>query len=154
MNRLSLPPSEMRAFRKWTEQISKEEKAKFKNLVARSTELFVKEAKRAAPVNKQAGAGGRLRSSINSSYSNDGLGSETEVGVNYAECVEMGTKPHIIRAKNAPFLHFKTKMGWVRKKEVKHPGTKAQPFFFNTFDRVNKAFLKELNKMGFYERPV
>lgn len=70
--------------------------------------------------------------------------------------VDRGTKPHIIRAKNKPFLAFQTgysartapvakfgvgtgqKFGaWRRKKEVNHPGTKARKF--------TETFLKELS---------
>lgn len=70
--------------------------------------------------------------------------------------IDLGTKPHIIRAKNKPFLAFQTgysartapvakfnqgtgqKFGaWRRKKEVNHPGTKARKF--------TETFLKELS---------
>lgn len=50
--------------------------------------------------------------------------------VPYALDVELGTMPHIIRAKNVPYLSF----FWEKKgvdfvgKEVHHPGTPAQPF--------------------------
>ncbi len=70
--------------------------------------------------------------------------------------VDLGTKPHIIRAKNKPFLAFQTgysartapvakfnqgtgqKFGaWRRVKSVNHPGTKARKF--------TETFLKELS---------
>jgi hypothetical protein len=70
--------------------------------------------------------------------------------------VDLGTKPHIIRAKNKPFLKFQTgysartapvakfnqgtgqKFGaWRQVKEVHHPGTKARKF--------SETFLKELS---------
>lgn len=69
--------------------------------------------------------------------------------------VDKGTKPHVIRAKNAPFLKFQTgysartapiaksaqgtgqRFGsWVQKTEVQHPGTEARDF--------SKTFMKEL----------
>jgi hypothetical protein len=87
--------------------------------------------------------------------------------------VDLGTKPHVIRAKNKPFLAFQTgysartapiakfnqgtgqKFGaWKRKKEVNHPGTKARKFtetFFKELsppfpDRIQAAVKRGLNK--------
>lgn len=87
--------------------------------------------------------------------------------------VNLGTKPHVIRAKNKPFLAFQTgysartapiakfnqgtgqKFGaWKRKKEVHHPGTKARKFsetFFKELsppfvDRIQAAVKRGLNK--------
>jgi hypothetical protein len=70
--------------------------------------------------------------------------------------VDEGTKPHIIRAKNAPFLVFrypykaatkprviasyKTSYGknWARKFEVHHPGTKPRKFTDEISKRMQK----------------
>lgn len=69
----------------------------------------------------------------------------SEKGRNKWHWVNEGTRPHKIRAKNARYLHFQTGSkassrpgtthtvraskgsgGWVRKKEVRHPGTEAR----------------------------
>jgi HK97 gp10 family phage protein len=48
----------------------------------------------------------------------------------YARYVHEGTRPHIIRARNAKALHFYWDKvgGEVFFKSVNHPGTKARPF--------------------------
>lgn len=46
----------------------------------------------------------------------------------YASFVEGGTRPHPIKARNAPFLVFRWNGHLVRKKRVNHPGTKPFPF--------------------------
>lgn len=56
-----------------------------------------------------------------------------------AKFIEFGTRPHIIRAKNKPFLAFnvansgslvtrKTNKSFVMVKQVHHPGTQPHPF--------------------------
>ena len=86
MIKLSLPASEMRAFRKWTERMTAEERLKLQNLVARSGELITRTSKINAPVDK-----GRLRSSISPAYSSNRLTYNVEVNVNYAPYMEFGT---------------------------------------------------------------
>lgn len=54
-------------------------------------------------------------------------------GVEYGEYLEEGTKPHVIKAKNKPYLHFKAQDGYWRKvKQVNHPGTKGFHTIENT----------------------
>jgi HK97 gp10 family phage protein len=149
MIKLSLPQSEMKAFRKWTEQISKEEEAKLKNLVARSGEMITYHAKLDAPVNKKKGAGGRLRSSIASSYSTDGKTFTIEVNVDYAAFQEFGTGKYVRILPGYADIASE-----FRGKGIRRVNLHAQPYLFDNYERVNKAFLKELNKMGFNERPV
>lgn len=78
--------------------------------------------------------------------------------------VNDGTEPHIIRAKNAPFLVFRTggtakttvgqlKSGkgsrgnnWVSKKEVHHPGTEARKFDEIIAKRFRERWVKEANE--------
>lgn len=45
-----------------------------------------------------------------------------------APYVQTGTSAHVIRAKNKPFLQFKGRFGWVRKKFINHPGQKQDDF--------------------------
>jgi hypothetical protein len=49
-------------------------------------------------------------------------------GIKYAAPVEFGSRPHIIRAKNVKYLHFKIKGKSIFTKVVHHPGTRPQPF--------------------------
>ncbi|KKL10653.1 hypothetical protein LCGC14_2553680 [marine sediment metagenome] len=47
--------------------------------------------------------------------------------------VEFGTPPHIIKPKTKKALAFQSGGETIIVKEVKHPGTRAQPFIRNTF---------------------
>lgn len=79
--------------------------------------------------------------------------------------VDEGTKPHYIRAKRAPYLHFqlgympKTKPiakyvgglgkafgSWKRKKVVHHPGSKARKFNKTYADNTRKDFTKRIQQ--------
>ena len=53
--------------------------------------------------------------------------------------VNDGTKPHIIRPKNAKALAFKIGGRVVFAKVVHHPGTKAQPFLDRALREVARA---------------
>ena len=144
MIKLSLPASEMRAFRRWTEQISKGDHAKLQNLIARSGELITRSSKMDAPVDT-----GRLRSSIDPSYSSDKLTFTIDVNVDYAAYKEFGT------GKNVRILPgYADIAAQFRGRGLRKVNLKAHPYLFDNYERVNKAFLKELNKMGFNERPV
>lgn len=46
----------------------------------------------------------------------------------YAWYVEFGTKPHIIKAKPGKSLKFQKDGKTIYAKQVRHPGTKAQPY--------------------------
>lgn len=78
--------------------------------------------------------------------------------------VDLGTKPHVIRAKNAPFLKFQTgysartaavaksaqgtgqRFGsWVQKTEVQHPGTEAREFSKTFMDELSPSFEDRIN---------
>ena len=78
--------------------------------------------------------------------------------------VNDGTEPHLIVAKNAPFLSFrvggtaKTTVGklksgkgkrgnqFVQKKQVQHPGTKARKFDEIIAERFKERWVKESNE--------
>jgi len=106
---------------------------------ARSIKIIEGRAKREAPVNKNKG-GGNLRQSIRSRMITP-LTGEVEAGAKYAFWVHEGTRPHIIRAKNAKVLANK-RGGMFFGKIVKHPGTKANKFF----DRAISASEKQVNR--------
>ncbi len=78
--------------------------------------------------------------------------------------LDEGTKPHIIQAKNAPFLVFRTnftpktkvksfsssagsiKPPWRQTKKVKHPGIDAREWSMEIVKKRSKPFSKALNK--------
>lgn len=78
--------------------------------------------------------------------------------------VALGTEPHIIRAKNAPFLTFRFPSGakttpnlltskagfigdnWAKKQEVQHPGTEARNFHTIIAKRFRDKVVKEGNE--------
>lgn len=76
----------------------------------------------------------------------------------YAMYVEFGTPPHVIEAKNAKFLHFKSEkiakaLGFpsddVFLKKVNHSGTAPNPFIRRTLDTklkeiINTALVRNL----------
>lgn len=55
---------------------------------------------------------------------------------NYAKFVHDGTRPHVIRPKNARFLVFEAGGRTVFAKSVNHPGTRARPFLRNAANIV------------------
>lgn len=76
---------------------------------------------------------GRLRADIKTRERAVVDGLQVEVGnwgVRYAAAHHQGAKPHKIRARNAPFLHFYwEKHGtWVKTQEVNHPGNRPNPY--------------------------
>lgn len=100
---------------------------------------------------------GRLRSSLKIIYRNKIL---IISGVDYILHIEFGTKPHIIRPKTKKSLKFevgkKARLGRkegpdkalvVFAKEVKHPGTKPNPFIRDTvFRKLRNIIVQELNR--------
>lgn len=54
----------------------------------------------------------------------------------YAAAVELGTRPHVIRARNADALHFQMGGRDIFAREVHHPGTRPRPFLRNAAEQV------------------
>ena len=52
----------------------------------------------------------------------------------HAPYVEFGTGPHVIKAKSGKALAFKVNGRIIYRKQVHHPGTKAQPFVRPAYD--------------------
>ena len=144
MNRITMSSKELRQFRRWTDNLSKENTAKVKNLVARSTEMILLNAKKQAPVDT-----GRLRASGHSEYTKTGLSSKVYFDVKYAPYNEFGTGRYVtvLPGYEAYAMMFKGR-------GIRQVNRQPHPFLFANYERVSKALLKELNKMGFYERPV
>jgi HK97 gp10 family phage protein len=101
------------------------------------------EAKRNAPVNKQSG-GGNLRQSISSRM----IGKASAVvqsKAKYSAYVDQGTKPHIIRVKNARVLANRRTEQFFGK-IVHHPGTRKQPYFTDALKSGEKFINNELTQ--------
>lgn len=94
-------------------------------------------AKSMAPV----GETGNLKGSITTDIADDGLSAEVTANADYAAHVEYGTRPHVIRPKNASMLAFKIGGVTVFAKEVNHPGTAAQPFMTPAAEQVRPSFI-------------
>ena len=60
------------------------------------------------------------------------------VGAKYGKFVHDGTRPHIIKPKNASVLFFEIGNRKVFAKEVHHPGTRARPFLREAIEQVTK----------------
>lgn len=92
-------------------------------------------AKAIAPVDT-----GNLKNTISTDIAGDGLSAEVTANADYAAHVEYGTRPHVIRPRNASMLAFKVGGVTVFAKEVNHPGTAAQPFMTPAAERARPAF--------------
>lgn len=109
----------------------------------RSAKKIEGDAVRKAPVNKSFG-GGTLRQSIGSRKSGP-LAYTVAATAAYATYVNFGTRPHVIRAKNAKAL-ANTRTGQFFGKTVNHPGTRAQPFFSDAVKDGEPFINKELSR--------
>jgi HK97 gp10 family phage protein len=107
----------------------------------RSARKIEADAKRNAPVNKQSG-GGTLRQSISSRMQGN-TSAIIESRAKYSAYVDQGTRPHIIRVRNAKVLANR-RTGQFFGRVVKHPGTKSQPYFTNAVEGNEKFMNNEL----------
>lgn len=90
---------------------------------------------------------GRLRGSIRIlNRRSDRLGLEVGTDVAYAAAVEFGTKPHVIRVKNAKVLYSR-KLKRAFGTEVQHPGTPAKPFLNPAAQAEKPKFEKALKRI-------
>lgn len=85
---------------------------------------LVNALKRRCPVDQ-----GALRNSIRYGVTSSGIVISM---LDYALYVEFGTAPHIIRPVNAKALHWKAGGKDVFAQEVRHPGTRPNPFIRTT----------------------
>jgi len=60
--------------------------------------------------------------------------------VEYAEAIEYGVDPHVIKVKNKKVLANKKK-GQIFGKQVMHPGQEAQPFMRPALDQVKQIWV-------------
>jgi HK97 gp10 family phage protein len=114
----------------------------------RSARKIEYDAKKNAPVNKQAN-GGTLRQSISSRM--QGTASAiVEARAKYAAFVDQGTSPHVIEVRNKKVLANR-RTGQFFGKRVNHPGTRKQPFFTDAVHGnegfMNNEFRSALNNI-------
>lgn len=92
---------------------------------------------------------GRLTSSMTfRTMRTGGLGflSIIEISAPYALWVDEPTKPHVIKARRAPFLVFKWRGSWHRRKSVFHPGTSGARFSNAAADYVEQTVTDRLQR--------
>lgn len=105
--------------------------AEYGRAIERTAFKIESDAKRAAPVNKGSG-GGNLRQLISSRMSGK-ASAIIESKAKYSAYVDQGTRPHIIRARNAKVLANRRTSQFFGK-IVNHPGTRKQPYFTNAVE--------------------
>lgn len=108
-------------------------------LVQQIAKPAVEEMRAEAPVKS-----GKLRDSLDYQHPTQHKIIIGSFGVEYAKFVAEGTKPHVIRPKNASALKFQIGGRTVFAKSVKHPGTKANPFMSDAIDKTMKKALPRL----------
>lgn len=140
---IHLPAKELIKYRTWTNFLSKDQEMRVKVLVVKSGELMVRWAKERTPVNKRVGQGGYLRANNRVRYASDGMGLRFFNTMKYAPYVEWGTG----RKANVPPEYRDLAQEWWTHKD--HAGMKPKPYFFQAYERVYKAFISEIEKMGF-----
>lgn len=111
--------------------------AEFGRAIERTAFKIEGDAKRNAPVNKGSG-GGNLRQSISSRMTGK-ASAAIESKAKYSSYVDQGTKPHIIITRNAKVL-ANHRTGQIFGRVVKHPGTRAQPYFSKSV-KGNESFM-------------
>ena len=118
----------------------------YAHALERSALKIERDAKRNAPVNKQGG-GGNLRQLISSRLETPAR-AVIEAKAKYSAYVDQGTRPHIIKVINKKVLANR-RTGQIFGRVVRHPGTRAQPFFTNAVKDnegfVNNEFSTALN---------
>lgn len=120
-------------------------------LLKDTTENIVRDAKRNIERNGNINTG-RLKNSITYKIISKGSASSTtatiRVGASHGIFIEEGTRPHVIRAKYANALRFEVGGEVIYAKEVRHPGTKANPFLKPAFEKHSKKFIKGLEDIA------
>jgi len=113
--------------------------------VAVKKTLFATEgtAKQLAPVDT-----GFLANSISTDIDRDGLGGVVGPTANYGDVVEYGSGPHVIRPRDAQFLHFSIGGVDIFAREVHHPGTAPQPYLGPAADKHFSQLEDALGDIG------
>lgn len=98
------------------------------------TRRIANQARAAVPV--RTGNLGRTIGEEPQTYRPFHVSGGVEATADYAAAVHEGSRPHLIRARRAEFLHFFWHGREMFRKSVWHPGTRARPFLRNSAERV------------------
>lgn len=107
--------------------------------VARSTIIAEGQAVQEAPIDSGM-LRGRMTRTITPTRG------EVFTTVKYAKAVHEGTRARIIRPRNKKVLAWKKGGQWRFAKQVRHPGTKANPFFTRALQKVAGKIEGEFEK--------
>lgn len=66
----------------------------------------------------------------------------------YATFIERGTRPHQVKASKRALQFMGNDGGWVYRKSIMHPGTKARPFMQPAADEHHDEILSEMTAKG------
>lgn len=78
----------------------------------------------------------RTKTAMNDRQTSTGFQIVGEVDTDYAEYVSAGTRPHVIRPRNAKALRFKVGGKTVFATRVNHPGTQPNAFWTQPLSRL------------------
>lgn len=98
------------------------------------TRRIANQARADVPV--RTGNLGRTIGELPQTYTPFHVDGGVEATADYAAPVHEGSRPHVIRARRAEFLHFWWHGREVFRKSVWHPGVRARPFLRNAGRRV------------------
>jgi len=86
---------------------------------------------------------GRLRASIKVKVEGNSL---IIWMVNYGKYIEFGSPPHVIKPKDKKALKFKSGNDVVFSKEVRHPGSRPNPFIRTAINtKLKEIIIQEIN---------
>ncbi|UJQ86549.1 tail assembly chaperone [Mycobacterium phage PenguinLover67] len=98
------------------------------------TRRIANQARAAVPV--RTGNLGRTIGEMPQTYTPFHVSGGVEATADYAAPVHEGSRPHLIRARRAQYLHFWWHGREVFRKSVWHPGTRSRPFLRTSATRV------------------
>ncbi|QGH75274.1 hypothetical protein I5G61_gp26 [Mycobacterium phage Quesadilla] len=98
------------------------------------TRRIANQARAAVPV--RTGNLGRTIGEMPQTYTPFHVGGGVEATADYAAAVHEGSRPHLIRARRAQYLHFWWHGREVFRKSVWHPGVRSRPFLRLSAQRV------------------
>lgn len=139
---IRMPESEMIRFRRWTNQISEQTKAKLKNRIQAAAERMRKMALLRVRVDK-----GFLRRGIHAQVTKEGYGVHFYNAVNYAPYMEFGTGKYV----NVPSGLEDVAMSF-KGRGIRRVNIYPKPFFYGSFDKALTLFKQDLKKLGFEEK--
>lgn len=141
--KVEIDQSELRKLLKNIDKYGQHIKRQVQNEIVYTAQEIRTESQMRVPVDTS-----RLKKSAYVNMKRNRLGAEIGYRTKYAAPVEFGSRPHVIRPKNAKVLSWKPKGGGrVFAKVVNHPGTKPRPFLMPAFERQTRLMKVEIKKI-------